>query len=581
MTTSEARAPRVLIADDDEINLLLMRETLESAGFEVVAAGEGAEALKLAQTQRLDAALLDVQMPHVDGLEVCRRLRAAAATRFLPIVVITGRDDPESIERTYESGATDFISKPVNWTLIPHRLRYILRNAETDRRMRHLAYFDPLTGLPNRQSFAEAVGEALARVGESAARGGVAVLQIELGGLRRVAETFGTEIGEQVMRALARKLPSQLASRVRAAFRIDVACTAAEEFAVLVVGPDAGVLATEVAEAVARGFDEPVRVMEHEFFLRPTVGVAGFPEHGIDAKTLMMHAATARYHAQDAGGAQVHATYSRSMSSRARERIKLDAELRRAIRDEQLVLHFQPKLRASDGSLAGVEALLRWFHPDLGEISPARFIPIAEESGLILDIDEWTLQSACRQLRNWQLNGMETTVAVNVSGKHFLYGDPSVVAARELAASQVRPADLTIEITEGVLLRDAARVRQGLDAVRALGCKVAVDDFGTGYSSLAYLRGFPVDSLKIDRAFVQRVHSDPVDAAICTAVLALARSLGLVVTAEGVEIEEQRVWLARHGCDELQGFLFSRAVSPVEIERRYGSQTGLFRSLAG
>jgi diguanylate cyclase (GGDEF)-like protein len=581
MMPADNREPRVLIADDDEINLLLMRETLESAGFEVVAAGDGAEALRLAMAQRIDAALLDVQMPHVDGLEVCRRLRAAAPTRYLPIVVITGRDDPESIERTYESGATDFISKPVNWTLIPHRLRYILRNAEIDRRMRHLAYFDALTGLPNRQSFVEAVGEALARVGDSPARAGVAVLQIELGGLRRVAETFGAEIGDQVIRALARKLPSQLASRVRAAFRIDVARTAAGEFAVLVVGPDAAELATEVAEAVAHGFDEPVRATEHEFFLRPTLGVAVFPEHGTDAETLLMHAATARYHAQESGGAQVHATYSRSMSSRARERIKLDGELRRAIRDEQLVLYFQPKLRAADGRLAGVEALLRWFHPEFGEISPARFIPIAEESGLILDIDAWTLQTACRQLRNWQRNGLQTTVAVNVSGKHFLYGDPSAIVARELAATQLSAGDLTVEITEGVLLRDAARVRKGLDAVRALGCRVAVDDFGTGYSSLAYLRGFPVDSLKIDRAFVQKVDTDPVDAAICTAVLALARSLRLAVTAEGVETEEQRSWLARHGCDEIQGFLFSRAIPPVEIERRYGPQTGLFRSLAG
>jgi diguanylate cyclase (GGDEF)-like protein len=581
MTHSESRVPRVLIADDDEINLLLMRETLESAGFEVAAAGDGAEALQLAMAQRIDAALLDVQMPHVDGLEVCRRLRAAAPTRFLPIVVITGRDDPESIERTFEAGATDFIAKPVNWTLIPHRLRYILRNAETDRRMRHLAYHDVLTGLPNRQSFVEAANEALARVGQSPARGGVAVLQIEVGGLRRIAETFGAEIGDQVLRAVARNLPSQLASRVRAAFRIDVARSGAEEFTVLVVGPDAGVLASEVADAVARAFNDPVRVTDHDFFLQPTVGVAAFPDHGRDAETLMMHAATARYHAQESGGAHAHATYARAMSNRARERIKLDAELRRAIREEQLVLYFQPKLRAADGRLAGVEALLRWFHPQFGEISPGRFIPIAEESGLILDIDAWTVQTACRQLRNWQRNGLETTMAVNVSGKHFLYGDPSGLLARELAATQVWPGDLTVEITESVLLRDAARVRKGLDAVRALGCRVAVDDFGTGYSSLAYLRGFPVDSLKVDRAFIQHVHADPVDGAICTAVLSLARSLGLSVTAEGVETEEQRDWLARHGCDEIQGFLVSRAVPAVEIERRYGHQTGLFSTLVG
>ena len=317
-----------------------------------------------------------------------------------------------------------------------------------------------------------------------------------------------------------------------------------------------------------------------QFFLRPTIGVAIYPEHGADAETLLMHAAMARYHAQT-GGATEQVVYAESMSNRARERMRLDVELRRAIRDEQLMLYFQPKVRASDGSLAGVEALLRWFHPDLGEISPGRFIPIAEESGLILDIDAWTMRTACRQLSNWERGGFTTTMAVNVSGKHFLYGDPAQVVEREIASSRVQPGKLIVEITESVLLRDAARVRRGLNAVRELGCRVAVDDFGTGYSSLAYLRGFPVDMLKVDRVFVQRVHSDPVDAAICMAVLTLARSLGLGVTAEGVELEDQLRWLREHGCDEIQGFLIAKALPALEVERRYASANLSSKALAG
>ena len=580
MSTESICRSRVLIADDDEINLLLLRETLEGAGFEVVAASDGAEALNLAALDRFDAALLDVQMPNVDGHEVCRRLRAAEATRHLPIVMITGRDDPASIEKTYEAGATDFIAKPVNWTLIPHRLVYILRNADRDRRMRELAYLDPGTGLPNRQACIDAAAEALRRAPESRARSGVALLQIEVAGVRRVAETFGNEMGDQVMLAIARHLPAKLTSQVHSAFQLEVARTAAEEFTVLVVGPEVAQLASEISEWLLRWFGDPIRVTENEFFLRPTIGVAIYPEHGADAETLLMHAAMARYHAQT-GGATEQVVYAESMSNRARERMRLDVELRRAIRDEQLMLYFQPKVRASDGSLAGVEALLRWFHPDLGEISPGRFIPIAEESGLILDIDAWTMRTACRQLSNWERGGFTTTMAVNVSGKHFLYGDPSQVVEREIASSRVQPGKLIVEITESVLLRDAARVRRGLNAVRELGCRVAVDDFGTGYSSLAYLRGFPVDMLKVDRVFVQRVHSDPVDAAICMAVLTLARSLGLGVTAEGVELEDQLRWLREHGCDEIQGFLIAKALPALEVERRYASANLSSKALAG
>jgi EAL domain-containing protein (putative c-di-GMP-specific phosphodiesterase class I) len=395
-----------------------------------------------------------------------------------------------------------------------------------------------------------------------------------------VAETFGNEMGDQVMLAIARHLPAKQTSQVHSAFQLEVARTAAEEFTVLVVGPEVAQLASEISEWLLRWFEDPIRVTENEFFLRPTIGVAIYPEHGADAETLLMHAAMARYHAQT-GGATEQVVYAESMSNRARERMRLDVELRRAIRDEQLMLYFQPKVRASDGSLVGVEALLRWFHPDLGEISPGRFIPIAEESGLILDIDAWTMRTACRQLSNWERGGFTTTMAVNVSGKHFLYGDPAQVVEREIASSRVQPGKLIVEITESVLLRDAARVRRGLNAVRELGCRVAVDDFGTGYSSLAYLRGFPVDMLKVDRVFVQRVHSDPVDAAICMAVLTLARSLGLGVTAEGVELEDQLRWLREHGCDEIQGFLIAKALPALEVERRYASANLSSKALAG
>jgi EAL domain-containing protein (putative c-di-GMP-specific phosphodiesterase class I) len=251
--------------------------------------------------------------------------------------------------------------------------------------------------------------------------------------------------------------------------------------------------------------------------------------------------------------------------------LALEAALREAVRAEQLTLYFQPKIRLCDDSLVGVEALLRWFDTELGEISPAHFIPLAEESGLILEIGRWVIRAACRQLMNWQNEGLDTTIAINVSARQFVHDDPAAVIHAATAECGISPRSIVVEITESALITDLARVQAGLTAVRALGCRVAIDDFGTGYSSLAYLKRLPVDELKIDRSFIRTLESDQVDAAICAAVLSLARTLGLSVTAEGVETELQLEWLRRNQCNEAQGFLIARPMPAHRILVRYGS----------
>jgi EAL domain-containing protein (putative c-di-GMP-specific phosphodiesterase class I) len=283
----------------------------------------------------------------------------------------------------------------------------------------------------------------------------------------------------------------------------------------------------------------------------------------------MMRAATARDRSR--GDARVEAAiYTDAMGANARERIALDAELRRAVRDEELLLHYQPRIRLEDGGFAGAEALLRWFHPTRGPVSPASFVSLAEESSLILEIDAFVIRSACRQLYNWRAAGLDTRVSVNVSGKHFLHGDPIAIIRRELEASQVDPGSLVIEITESVLMRDSSRTQSRLRQLRELGCQIAIDDFGTGYSSLAYLKSFPANSLKIDRAFIQHLHESSADVAIVRAVLDLSRSLGMSVTAEGVETQAQLDWLKRHGCDDVQGYFTARPMPAHEILQRYG-----------
>ncbi len=562
------KMPRVLVADDDEINLMLLREAIEGAGCEVTTVVDGAAALREASSGQYDVVLLDVAMPRLDGYSVCRALRSAPITSRLPVIMITSRDDAASIDRAYDAGATDFISKPVNWALIPRRLRYVLRSAESETRVRDLAYFDPVTGLPNRQSALRFVAEGLAGDDDRAPSRGLAVVSLALHGVGRIGGNFGSVASDGVLRVVGHGLARLLQSKAGDRALVEFARVGDVEFIASICGSEPEALAVELAEAMTGWLREPVNFEEHEFFLECGLGVAVFPQHGADAETLLSRAAAARDDAMVAGQG-VCPVYSEEVGARSRERLALDVELRRAVRNEELELHFQPKICLASGKLAGVEALLRWYHSERGDVSPATFIPLAEESGLILEIDAWVIRAACRQLRNWRDAGLATSIAVNVSGKHFALGDPVATIAREVAATGISAADLTVEVTESVLVRDMSRARGQLQRLRALGCKVAIDDFGTGYSSLAYLGRLPADEVKIDRAFIQNVHRNETDALIVQAIIGLLRGLGQRVTAEGVENRAQLDWLQANGCTEVQGYLTGRAVRAHDIARRF------------
>jgi diguanylate cyclase (GGDEF)-like protein len=566
--TADSTHPLVLVADDDEISRLFIVETLEQAGFNIVAVADGAAALDAAVTQVFDLALLDVDMPHLDGYELCRAVRSSMELKYLPVVMITGHDDAASITQAYEAGATDFIAKPVNWTLLPHRLRYILRNADADRRLRHLAYHDQLTGLPNSQALPALVATAISRAEATGCGEGVALLQVRVQACGRIRSVFGLDEGEAALRAFAERLEISVAAAYRDADRTSVARIDGDRFVVCLRDRFILERATALAEQLVAALDTPVSCGEHQFFLPPTIGIAISPDHGSEPTALITHAAAATLHAlqTDARGCVI---YSAGIGDRARERLALEAVLREAVRTEQLTLYFQPKIRVSDGSLVGVEALLRWFSPELGEVTADRFVPLAEESGLILDIGRWVSQAACRQLMNWRNEGLETTIAINLSARQFVHDNPAAIIEAAALASAIDPKMIVVEITESALIADFDSVQAGLQAVRALGCRIAIDDFGTGYSSLAYLKGLPVDELKIDRSFIRHLGSDRVDAAICTAVLSLAREVGLNVTAEGVETEVQLDWLRAHGCNEAQGYFIARPMPGHQILSRY------------
>jgi diguanylate cyclase (GGDEF)-like protein len=559
-------APIAIIADDEDLGRLLLAETAEASGLRPMSFDDGAAALKAALSHEVAIVLLDVDMPGMDGYAVCRRLRAEPRFASVPIVMVTGHEDSAAITRAFEAGATDFISKPVNWALLPRRLAYILRNAAAAERIERLAYFDTLTGLPNRQRCLDTAQRLFADAERSQER--VAVLYMDLNSFKRVNDTFGHSVGDAVLQNVADKL-SRIVSRFQAeAVHVSVSRFGGDEFVVLVRHPNARSLAADIAGACQATLKDPIAHEGLEFYSAPSIGIAVFPDDGADVTTVLKHADTAMYQAK-AGAIGSAAMYTAAMSARLRDWLDLEGRLRRAVQDDLLYLHYQPKFSLRDNRLVGVEALLRWCDTEHGEIPPTRFIEIAEDSGLIIDLGSWVVRAACRQLREWQNRGLSLPVAINVSGKELLHGDPARVVEEEAAAAGIPVSLIEIEITESLLVKDSAKVRGALERLRRLGCRIALDDFGTGYSSLAYITRFPPDRIKIDKAFVDNLDRSASDAAIANAILSLGESLNVTITAEGIERRGQLEWLRRRGCHEVQGFLLSMPLSARDLEQRF------------
>jgi diguanylate cyclase (GGDEF)-like protein len=555
-----------IIADDEDVGRLLLEQAVAAAGMTCLSFADGGAALAAARENDPAIVLLDVDMPVLDGNEVCRRLRADARFSAVPIVIVTGHQDSAAIRRAFDAGATDFISKPVNWALLPHRLEYILRNAAAAEHIERLAYYDTLTELPNRRRCIDLLSYMFAAA--EPARESVAVIYLDLNNFKRVNDTFGHSVGDEVLLTVASRLMSTLEGFATQHADALVARFGGDEFVVAVRDAQARSVGLEIAAACTDAFAAPIVYDSLEFYSAPSIGIAFYPDDGADVGTVLKNADIAMYQAKS-GAAGPIAVYAPAMSHRLQHWLELEAKLRRAVDNDQLTLMFQPKFSLQDNRLVGVEALLRWCDDEYGDIPPTRFIEIAEDSGLILDMSAWVVRAACRQLRNWLDRGFEIPVAINCSGKELLHGDPAGVIEAEAAAAGVPTSLIEVEITESLLVKDSATVRNVLQRFRQLGCRIALDDFGTGYSSLAYITRFPPDRIKIDKAFVRDVDRSASDAAIANAILSLAKSLNLTVTAEGIERHGQLEWLRARGCNEVQGYLLSEPLLPAELERRF------------
>jgi PAS domain S-box-containing protein len=697
------RQPKVLLVDDDEVNLLLTSIALRERGFNITEASGGEQAIRMLADWLPDVVVLDALMPGLDGFETCRELRHLPGFESLPVLMLTGLDDDASITRAYEAGATDFFVKSTQWSLLAGRLRYLLRSARTrqelernksrlaraqdlarmgsfdwkrgdggpmfspeglrvfglapdeslpfrtllrmlpaedrnglltvlrevlkhssvlatdvpvtlldgrqrivhveaepefnehgnligytgivqdvtDRRMaedkiKHLANFDGLTGLPNRRQLIWRTERAL----EHARRLGhqVALLLIDLDRFKVINDTLGHGAGDELLMEVSRRLRScvrhsdqvmessleAMGSRSHRTLEA-VGRLGGDEFVALLPEVADERDAERVAKRILDLMREPIFVGGQECFVTASVGIALYPRDGATMADVLRNADVAMY-AVKSSGRNSSSLYSPALAGKGREKLELESALHKAIERNELVLHYQPKIDVRGARMVGAEALMRWQRGGV-LVPPGDFIPLAEETGLIIPLSEWAIREAARQARVWQDSfGFADSIAVNLPNRLFERTDLVEHIHNAVTTYGVPHHAIQLEITETGLMKDLQNVIPSLHRLNEIGVEISIDDFGTGYSSLAYLTTLPISELKIDRSFVRDLGMTPQSSAVVTAIIALARSLGLRVIAEGVENLRQMEVLHRLGCGIMQGYLFSRPQPPDDIE---------------
>ncbi len=578
-------ASQIIVIDDDPMIRMLVSKALQASGMHTTEAASGEQGLELFKANGgADAVLLDVMMPGgMDGFAACTEFRKQVGGEHIPVLMMTGLEDLESINHAFEAGATDFITKPINTTLLSHRVRYMLRASnttkrlmESERRLHRMAYFDSLTELPNRQFFREHLQMMIAFAARHKLQ--LAVLFLDLDGFKRINDTLGHYLGDQVLKATGERLRNSLRASdvlIRTGTTeegVSLARLGGDEFTVLLSIIDRPEDAATVAERIRVCLSEPFNLGNHELYTSTSIGIGIFPEDGENAEELLKNADLAMYYAKRGGGNR-YQYFSYTMTEAAKRRLALENHLRKAIDRNEMELHYQPQFNLSEGNYCGVEALLRWDNRELGRISPSEFIPLADETGLIVNIGEWVLRQACLQAKNWRDQGLPITrMAVNASTIQLLHKGYVAIVAKILSETGLEPNVLELELTESTLISDEDIILERLQSLKGIGIRLAIDDFGTGHSSLNRLKNFPIDCLKIDQSFIHHVDQNSTNAAIVAAIITMAEGMAMNVIAEGVETEGQLAFLKTKHCKEVQGFLFSNPLPPKELGEFLGQR---------
>lgn len=568
---------RILIIDDeDHIRGLLL--DIFNEGYDCWQAGSAEEALLILAKESFDLVMSDINMGGMSGLELVPHVHSISPDSI--VLLISGQNSIETAIEALRAGAFDYIMKPFDIrhveaavdralkqsALLKEKRRYkdqlekllTERTAEVNR----LSNYDTLTGLPNRTLFEDRLQQAVAvfqRAGEQ-----LSILFISIDQLKKVNDTLGHLPGDQLIK--------QVAGRLRGCVNEGdtVARFGGDEFAVMLTQVDGAKDVVEIIGSIREALHASFDLDGQELFATASVGASLFPHDGRESQKLLKNAGSALNRAKKAGG-DSYQFYTGDMNSKVAKQFALETSLRRALDNQEFVLHYQPRLAVDTLKITGVEALVRWQHPQLGLLSPVEFIPLAEDNGLILPLGEWVLREACRQNRQWQEEGFTAMqVGVNVSARQFQQEQLAELVLRILEETGLEPKYLDLELTESSIMSNAQATIDVLTRLKAVDVTISIDDFGTGFSSLSYLKRLPIDTLKIDRSFVSDLTTDPDDAALVMAIVTLAHNLRLQVVAEGVETEEQLRFLRLLRCDEVQGYLFSKPLAAEGLEKMLG-----------
>ena len=547
-------AAEILVVDDTPTECKFLAEILAAQGYRVRTAISGEEALKAVSASPPDLILLDINMPSMDGFEVCRQLKREDLHAGIPVIFISIYDDTSNKVQAFSCGGIDYVTKPVNVAEI--RARIHGQRVVGSPGLGFQAGHDPLTGLPNRSLLSDRLQQAINYAERYGSQ--VAVAYLDLDKFKGVNDKLGHKTGDHLLVEVARRLLSCVRESDT------VARLGGDEFVIIFYDQANENAAMHAMQRILDRISEPITVDGYSMTTSCSIGFACYPQDGRDADTLMKNADTAMYRAKELGRNNFQ-FFTYELNNRINEHIALERSLRRALSQDEFVLHYQPRIELRSGRVVALEALIRWRHPERGLVPPMDFIPVAEEAGLIEQIGEWVLRSVCRQLREWRtMELVHVPVSINVSARQFLRPGLAHMLAAILREEQVDTAMLELEFKESLLMHDPATTIQVLQELRDLGIGLSIDDFGTGFSNLGYLKRFKVDRIKLDPSFVDEIERQPDDLALADAVISIAHSLRLKVSAEGIESGSQLALLADRGCDEMQGDYFSPAV-PVDV----------------
>ena len=572
------RKAKILIVDDTRANLVSFKVLLKNVDAQIVSASTGPEALEeLQKYDNIALILLDVEMPGMDGFEVSEILQEDENTSSIPIIFVTANQDDEHIEQAYLAGAVDYIQKPIRKTALLSKVRVFLdlwalrsgleeeivqrKNAES--RIEHMARHDPLTNLPNRRGLYDELNRLILRAERYDFTS--AVIFIDLDGFKNINDKHGHEAGDQLLIQVSSNF-NQIVRKTDTIARIG-----GDEFIVLISDISSGNLITKIEELLD-ATTQPIEYEGHNISVSASIGIALFPDHGEDTESLLHHADQAMYQAKNEGK-NTFRFFSEEINRRAHRQIELQDNLKKAIPNNELTVFFQPIVDVCSGLVVSAEALLRWQSKKLGSVTPDEFIPAAENSGLIPELGCWVLEKSVEAGASWlKQHGISLRLAVNASTIQFRSNLLFETIKKQIESHHWDPSLLEVEITEGLLLDDSVQVMNYINEINNCGVRLSVDDFGTGFSALSYLKNYPVSTVKIDRSFIMDLPDDNENKVLVKAIVAMAHGLGLEVIAEGVETQEQWLYLQSLGCDFAQGYFFGKPMPREEFEGYLESQ---------